>query len=91
MKSYDKCIVKWIDVIASNEWEKHSEIECPEFETIGWLIDDGDKTVKIANTLDYFDFEDKNSEKPIPYGITAFPRGCVLNITLLKEDCNTIL
>ena len=49
MKSYDKCIVKWIDVIASNEWEKHSEIECPEFETIGWLIDDGDKTVKIGN------------------------------------------
>jgi len=39
-------------------------------------------TIKIASTLDYADaFDDaKDEAKPVPYGITAFPKGCVVGV-----------
>ena len=83
MTKYKKCLVKWRDVIACNEWEKHPDINCPTLFTIGWLVFEDDKTIKIANTLDFEDWEDKGADKPVPYGITAFPRGCVIDINYL--------
>ena len=46
-------------------------------------IDEDDDTIKIANTLDYEDWEGKSEDKPVPYGITAFPKGCVVDVTYL--------
>lgn len=80
---YRVCRVRWLDIIASNEWEKHSEITCPTLESIGWHVYEDDETLKIANTLDYDDWEGKSTDKPVPYGITAFPKGCVLSVAYL--------
>jgi hypothetical protein len=80
---YPCCIVTWKDIIASNEWEKHEAIKCPELLSIGWLVYQDDETVKIANTLDFDDWEDKGADKPVPYGITAFPKGCIVKIDYL--------
>jgi hypothetical protein len=80
---YKVCRVKWRDIIASNEWEKHPEIKCPVLESIGWHVYEDDETVKIANTLDFDDWEDKGADKPVPYGITAFPKGCIVKIIYL--------
>ena len=80
---YKCCLITWKDVIASNEWEKQEEIKCPELMSIGWLVYQDEETIKIANTLDFDDWEDKGADKPVPYGITAFPKGCVVKITYL--------
>ena len=80
---YKCCLITWKDIIASNEWEKHEEIKCPELMSVGWLVHQDDETIKIANTLDFDDWEDKGADKPVPYGITAFPKGCVVKITYL--------
>tara|TARA_R110000824_G_scaffold175981_5_gene354776 strand:+ start:1826 stop:1984 length:159 start_codon:yes stop_codon:yes gene_type:complete len=52
---------------------------------VGWLIDRDDDTIKIASTLDYEDFTDeaKDEAKPIPYGITALPTGCVVDVKFI--------
>ena len=80
---YKVCRVQWRDVIASNEWEKQVAIKCPTLESIGWHVYEDDETIKIANTLDYEDWEGKSGDKPVPYGITAFPKGCVVDVTYL--------
>ena len=80
---YKVCRVKWRDILASNEWEKHQDIKCPILESIGWHVYEDDDTLKIANTLDYEDWEGKSIDKPVPYGITAFPKGCVIEVTYL--------
>lgn len=81
--SYKICRVKWRDILASNEWEKHTDVKCPTLESIGWHVYEDDDTLKIANTLDYEDWEGKSTDKPVPYGITAFPKGCVVDVTYL--------
>ena len=83
---YKVCRVKWRDIIASNEWEKHPDIKCPVLESIGWHVYEDSETLKIASTLDYEDWEGKSTDKPVPYGITAFPKGCVLEVTYLPTN-----
>jgi hypothetical protein len=80
---YKCCLITWKDIIASNEWEKHEDIKCPELMSVGWLVYQDDTTIKIANTLDFDDWEDKGADKPVPYGITAFPKGCIVKIIYL--------
>jgi hypothetical protein len=50
---------------------------------VGWFISGDEETIKIASTLDFDDFTDeaKGEAMPIPYGITAFPKGCVVSVT----------
>lgn len=74
------CIVKWRDVIATNEWEK--DIDCPILYSVGWLLSNDKTTLKIADTLDYEDFLG-DGKGPVLYGLTALPSGCVESITLL--------
>ena len=76
------CIVEWKDIISCSGWEKASDVYCPSFKTVGWFISDDEETIKIASTLDFDDFTDeaKGEAKPIPYGITAFPKGCVVEV-----------
>ena len=78
------CIVKWRDVIATNEWEK--DIDCPVLYSVGWLLSEDKTTVKIGNTVDYDDFSGESKEDvPILYGLHAFPRGCVESITFVDS------
>ena len=78
-------IVKWRDILSCSGWEKADDIACPIFFSVGWLIDRDDDTIKIASTLDYEDFTDeaKDEAKPIPYGITALPTGCVVDVKFI--------
>ena len=76
-------LVIWRDVIATSGWEKETDVECPKLTSVGWLISDDEQTVKIATTLDYDGFAEENEPLPVPYGITAFPKGCVVEIRSL--------
>lgn len=80
-------LVEWRDIIAFNGWEKAADIKCPTLFSIGWLVSRNQDTIMIANCLDPDDFtgEAKGEERPIPYGITAFPTGCVLKISDLPD------
>ena len=75
-------IIIWRDILSCSGWEKPDDVDCPEFLTVGWLISEDNDTIKIASTLDPTDSvgEAKGEVLPVPYGITAFPKGCVINI-----------
>ena len=79
------CIVEWKDIISCSGWEKASDVVCPTFKSVGWFVSDDDQTIKIASTLDYADaFDDaKDEATPVPYGITAFPKGCVEEVKFI--------
>ena len=79
------CIVEWRDIISCSGWEKAPDVDCPAFKSVGWFISDDEETIIIASTLDYDDaFDDSKDEaKPVPYGITAFPKGCVLGVKFI--------
>ena len=79
------CIVEWRDIISCSGWEKAPDVDCPAFKSVGWFISDDEETIKIASTLDYDDaFDDSKDEaKPVPYGITASPKGCVLGVKFI--------
>ena len=80
-------IVKWRDILADDSWTRASEVECPSFYSVGWLVCDTDETLKIASTLDFEDFTDeaKGEARPILYGVTAFPKGCVEEVVPLSD------
>tara|TARA_R100001244_G_scaffold26724_3_gene26646 strand:- start:592 stop:723 length:132 start_codon:yes stop_codon:yes gene_type:complete len=42
--------------------------------SVGWLVSQDDKEIKIGGTI---------GEDDAPYGITAFPKGCVLEINFI--------
>ena len=75
-------IITWRDILSCSGWEKPDDVDCPEFLTVGWLISEDNDTVKIASTLDPTASigEAKGEVLPVPYGITAFPKGCVIHI-----------
>ena len=78
-------VIKWRDVLSDDGWTLAKDVECPTLYSVGWLVSDDGDTVKIASTLDPDDFSDeaKDETKPIPYGITAFPKGCVVEVTFV--------
>jgi len=68
-------LVRWVDIIADSSWTPPEEVECPEFETVGWLVHEDEKCIKVADTYG----EEGH------FGITAFPRGCVIS-TVVVDD-----
>ena len=78
-------VVKWRDILSDDSWTRVKDVECPVFFSIGWLAYEDADTIKIASTLDYDDFtgEAKGEALPIPYGVTAFPKGCVLEVKFI--------
>lgn len=80
-------VVKWRDILADDSWTRATEVECPSFYSVGWLVCDNNDTIKIASTLDFDDPTDeaKGEARPIPYGITAFPKGCVEEVIPLSD------
>ena len=75
-------LVAWRDIIADDGWTRAKDVDCPTFYSVGWLACEDEDTIKIASTLDFDDFTDeaKGEAMPIPYGITAFPKGCVVEV-----------
>lgn len=71
---YDLVFITWLDITATAGWEHPDEVEPIEVHTIGWLYSKDDRVVKVGNSL---------GEDGTPYGISAFPRGCITNITFL--------
>lgn len=59
-----------MDIISDSSWTPPEEVECPEFETVGWLVYEDEKYIKVADTYG----EEGH------FGITAFPRGCVISM-----------
>ena len=78
-------IVEWRDIIATADWQSKEEVECPVIRSVGWFIESDDPTtIKICNTMakDINDTSDDDKE----YGITAFPKGCVLKLQFLSHE-----
>ena len=65
--------VSWDDAYTS-DWTPANEVSCPELISVGWLVSQDDKEIKIGGTI---------GEDDAPYGITAFPKGCVLEINFI--------
>jgi len=78
-------IIKWRDVLSDDSWTLAKDVNCPVIHSVGWLVSDDGETLKIASTLDPDDFsgEAKDETKPVPYGITAFPKGCVMEVKFI--------
>ena len=78
-------LVKWRDVLSDDSWTLAKDVNCPVICSVGWLVSDDGETLKIASTLDLDNFseETKDEAKPIPYGITAFPKGCVTEVKFI--------
>ena len=70
--NYPLVIVKWVDILAMAGWETADEVNPIEVESVGWLCHDGEDVIKLGSTL---------GEDGEAYAVTAFPRGCVLDIT----------
>ena len=59
--------------VGSAGWDLPDDVSIKEVTQWGWIVHQDDKEVKIADT--YADEE--------WYGVTAIPRGCVIEITEL--------
>jgi len=65
-------IVKWVDICSAAGWEGMEEVDPIEVTSVGWRCFEDDKVLKIGTTL---------GEDGYYYGITALPKGCVLEVT----------
>ena len=72
----------WKDILQSSDWTPASEVNCPTFQSIGWLVSENEEEIKIGGTL----VVDADDPQGTPFGITAFPRGCVQEIKRLKLE-----
>ena len=68
-------LVEWVDIISDSSWTEPEEVNCPTFSTVGWKIFDDSQTIKLADTLD---------EEGKFWGVTAFPKGCILEVKIIK-------
>jgi len=69
--------VYWEDIISTAGWDEGDDIEPPKLKSVGWFHSSTDKVLKIGDTL---------GEDDKPYGITAFPVGCILSIDQFSFD-----
>ena len=77
MDNYSLVLVKWLDITATAGWEPADEVEPIKVVSVGWLYLDDGETVKVGSTL---------GEDGEPYGVTAIPRGCVLEINPVYSE-----
>ena len=76
-KEKELVIVKWKDILKTSDWTPAKDVTCPTFESVGWLVSKDDKEIKIGGTLVVHAADDPEGT---PFGITAFPLGCVEEI-----------
>ena len=68
-------IVSWWDTVDSSEWDTHEEVHIKEVIQIGWMVYQDERSIKLADT-----FSDNEY-----FGITAIPKGCVIEIKELGD------
>ena len=73
-------LVTWRDILQTSDWTPANEVSCHIFQSIGWFISKDEKEIKIGGTL----VVKADDPQGTPFGITAFPIGCVEEIRLLK-------
>ena len=65
-------IVKWVDICSAAGWETVEEVDPIEVTSVGWVCYEDENVLKIGTTL---------GESGCYFGITALPKGCVLEVT----------
>jgi len=83
------CMITWRDIIATSGWETKEEVNCPTIISVGWFLEDDGRTIKICNTVAPEEFD--NSKDKLPYGITAFPKGCVNKLEFLSYEVSDVI
>lgn len=68
--------VHWDDIVETCDWTEAEDVKLPRFVTIGWLITENERCLKVGHTM--------NEDGRI-YGITAFPKGCIAHIDYLTQ------
>ena len=61
------------------DWTPASEVFCHTFQSVGWFISKDEKEIKIGGTL----VVKADDPQGTPFGITAFPIGCVEELKVL--------
>ena len=70
-------IVSWWDTVDSSESDTHEEVHIKEVIQIGWMVYQDERSIKLADT-----FSDNEY-----FGITAIPKGCVIEVKELGDRC----
>lgn len=78
------CIVEWEDIMSSAGWDTADTVNCPTILSVGWFVSDDGHTIKICNTQAPEEFDDTKDK--LPYGVTAFPKGCVSKLEFISVD-----
>ena len=83
-KTQEKALVfvVWKDILQTADWTPASEVSCPTFKSGGGLLSETEDEIKIGGTL----VVDADDPQGTPFGITAFPKGCVQEITRLRLE-----
>ena len=79
MEEKQLVLVTWRDILQTADWTPASEVSCHTFKSIGWLISKDEKEIKIGGTL----VVKADDPQGTPFGITAFPIGCIEEVKLL--------
>lgn len=61
-------VVEWEDIYSETGWCEDTDLHCPVFRTVGYLVKQDKRKVIIADT------------EPDQGTLTVFPRGCILKI-----------
>ena len=79
MEEKQLVLVTWRDILQTSDWTPANEVFCHTFQSIGWFISKDDKEIKIGGTL----VVKADDPQGTPFGITAFPIGCVEELKVL--------
>ena len=55
--------IRWVDAVADVEWQENVKAEVHECHSIGWIIDETDDAICIANTVS---MDNSNARMHIP-------------------------
>ena len=78
-KEKELVIITWRDILQTSDWTPANEVFCHTFQSIGWVVSKDDKEIKIGGTL----VVKADDPQGTPFGITAFPIGCVEEVKVL--------
>ena len=79
MEEKQLVLVIWRDILQTSDWTPANEVFCHTFQSVGWFISKDEKEIKIGGTL----VVKADDPQGTPFGITAFPIGCVEELKVL--------
>ncbi len=69
-------VVVWMDIIKDPGWCEHTDVVCPTLTSVGWVVYEDDKYLKIADTLD---------EDGTGFGVMALPNGVIISRNTIRS------